>query len=217
MVDSCFTFIISVAALVFFLPGLWFGLTRRLRGGKGTFMLCAPDEDIRIVTGSPSASLRAFPDTGESVAREFRRHKENGNIFMANRLGEELAKPLLRGDGALFEELWQAYAGQICFLYALAVRGAVGKKIENTILADTVLHSFSETVENSSPEIYQAINDSVADTIYRLCLADGQKVGSGFSKLCGKDGEAEFTSLGERAYERFWNFSSARIDRITFQ
>lgn len=214
MENSCW---IYVMLALFFLLAAELRLMRRLPAGQGRLLLCAPDEDIRIVTGSPSASLRAFPDTGESVAREFRRQKENGNIFMANRLGEELAKPLLRGDGELFLELWQEYSGQVCFLYALAVRSMVEKKIENTILADTVLHSFLETIENSDEKIYQAVNDSVADTIYRLCLADKRDVGGGFANLCGKAQDAHLAALGAEAFQRFLDFSCARIERIPFK
>ncbi|MCI8440979.1 MAG: hypothetical protein HFG27_00395 [Provencibacterium sp.] len=213
MMDSCWIYMMLALCLL-----LAAGL-RHMRQAAGylRLSLCAPDEDIRIVTGSPSASLRTFPDASESVAEEFRRQKENGNIFMSNRLGEELAKPLLHGDGEMLGELWQEYPGQISFLYALAVRSMVEKKISNTILADTVLHSFSETIENTDEKIYRSVNDSVADTIYRLCLTDCQDVGGGFAKLCGKEEEARFAGAGAAAFQRFLDFSSARIDRIPFK
>ncbi|MCI8622472.1 MAG: hypothetical protein HFG26_02270 [Provencibacterium sp.] len=213
MVDSGLT---AAALLLFVLLGarLW---EYAWTSWKGRLAFCLPDEDIRIVTGTPSASLRAFPDMGESVAKEFRRHKENGNIFMANRLGEELAKPLLRGDAEMFDGLGEENREPLCFLYALAVRSAVAKRIDNSILADTVLHSFSETIENTDEGIYRSINDNVADTIYRLCLADNQGVGNGFAKLCGKDRDSYFIELGNEAYRRFWDFSSGKIERIPFK
>lgn len=207
--------LIGLAFLLVFLAGAMLLLLRRQ--GAGRLALCSADEDIRIVTGSPSASLRTASDSGESVAQEFQRQKENGNIFMANRLGEELAKPLLAGEPELFGGLWQDYTGQMGFLYALAVRDAVELKIGNAILADTVLHSFLETIENGNEAIYRAINDSEAETIYRLCLSDGEDIGKGFAKLCGSGQDARLAGEGSGAFRRFRAFSTRRIDRIPFK
>lgn len=214
MEESTFT---CLTLLLIFLTDAGLRLLRRPLAEEGLLVRCSADEDIRLVTGSPSDSLRAASDSGESVAQEFQRQKENGNIFMAKRLGEELARPLLAGEPELFGGLWEDYTGQMGFLYALAVREAVELKIGNAILADTVLHSFSETIENGNGTIYRALNDSEAETIYRLCLADGEDIGRGFAKLCGSEQDAQLAAEGAGAFRRFRAFSTRRIDRIPFR
>ena len=175
------------------------------------------DEDVKIASDNPSESLRPQRDYGETVAKEFQRHKENGNIFMANRLGEELAKPLLGGDEGLFDNLNLCSTNQLYFLYGFAVRKAVNEGIEVSILADTVLHSFSETVKNRNEAIYAALNDSVSDTVYRLCLSDDSCIGTGFAKLCGQGSNSRWVELGCESYQTYRDFSAALVKKFVFK
>lgn len=178
-------------------------------------LACSQDEDMKIAPDYPSG--RPHTDYGECVALEFRRHKENGNISLANRLGEELAKPLLGVQDGLFGARRREEENQLYFLYGFAVRKAVGEHIDISILADTALHSFSETVENADGDIYDALNDSVADTIYRLCLHDRDGIGTGFAKLCGHDADENWITLGNETYAQYLSFATQLIHTVSFQ
>ncbi|PWM37992.1 MAG: hypothetical protein DBX66_04435 [Clostridiales bacterium] len=208
----------TLAALLLALLMAQLCLWRRGEAGRLALALCAPDDDVKIAPDYPSAGLRARTDTGESVAQEYTRHKLNGNIFMANRLGEELARPLLCGAGSsLFDGVSEENIGQLYFMYGFAVRVAVAQGVENTILADTVRHSFSETVEDHNEHVYDALNDSVSDTVYRLCLADNQCLGNCFAKLCNHDGDSRWIELGMEAYERYYQFAAGLIGKFEFK
>lgn len=185
------------------------------------------DEDIRIASDTPSKELRGHSDMGESVAKEFRRHKENGNIFAANRLGEELARPLLENREDLFGPLQKQAErlNQMRFLYGFAVRGAIYEGIQVSILADTALHSFLETVEDADTGLYATLTDSVSDTIYRLCLSEMpqahgvQCVGAVFAKMCQEQngGELKLEEEGNALYEKFLAFAVGKIQKISLK
>ncbi len=170
------------------------------------------DDDIRIASDTPSREMRLQADLGESVAQEFQRHKENGNIFMANRLGEELARPLREEPAELFGDTAGVERRQVQFLYGFVVRLAIYEGIDVSILADTALHSFLETVEHFSGLIYAALTDSVSLTVYRLCLSDEQSVGGVFAKLTESP-----PSFGETLYARYFDFARKLVGKFTFQ
>ena len=94
---------------------------------------------------------------------------------------------------------------------------AVNEGIEVSILADTVLHSFSETVKNKNEAIYAALNDSVSDTIYRLCLSDDSCIGTGFAKLCGQGSNSRWVELGCESYQTYRDFSAALVKKFVFK
>lgn len=170
------------------------------------------DDDIRIASDTPSRELRTQADLGESVAQEFQRHKENGNIFMANRLGEELARPLREEPADLFGDTEGIERRHVQFLYGFAVRLAIHRGMDVSILADTALHSFLETVEHFSEPVYTALTDSVSLTVYRLCLSDEQPVGGVFAKLTETS-----PSLGEALYTRYLDFAQRLVAKFTFR
>ncbi len=170
------------------------------------------DDDIRIASDTPSRELRPQADLGESVAQEFQRHKENGNIFMANRLGEELARPLREEPAELFADTEGIERRHVQFLYGFAVRLAIHQGMDVSILEDTVLHSFLETVEHFSGPVYAALTDSVSSTVYRLCLSDEQPVGGAFARIAESS-----PSLGEMLYARYLDFARNLVGKFTFR
>lgn len=193
-------------------------IAAKAQAAKATFLYCTEgDDDMKIASDFPSDSLRAGQDNGETVAKEYTRQKENGNIFLANRLGEELAKPLLRGDSELMGERVNAKnIGQLYFLYGFAVRTSIAQSVDSPILADTVLRSFHDTVKSTSEPIYEAMNDSVPDTIYRLCQSCDDCIGEGFARLCGEEGQTRFITLGRETYESYQVFAMQKIDKVEF-
>lgn len=172
------------------------------------------DEDIRIASSTPSKELKAAADLGESVAQEYTRHKDNGNIFMANRLGEELARPL-KEDAGLFDHAVNSRQEQ--FLYGFAVHQAIYEGVAVSILADTALHSFLKTVKLIMADAYDAMTDTLSDTVYRLGLSDRQPIGEVFAQLVGCSGEEETVRLGQELYQRYSDFAKELVGRFEFR
>lgn len=175
------------------------------------------DDDVKIVTGPISG--RWGSDTGEREAEEYAHQKQNGNVFKANRLGEELAKPLSQGDKSLLGDAVTAQnIGQLYFLYGFAVRSVIAQDMNHSLLSDTVLRSFRESVKATSSYIYEAIHDSVPDTIYRLCQnGNWDCIGEGFAKLCSEEGNPRFIELGKESFESYCQFIRQKLQKVEFE
>lgn len=223
--------ILSTAVLTIFIIAL-LSMPRRLcavaaDGGRtarvgpvrrGTLMLCeSGDEDMKIVPDSALSKNPSAQDGDERTAQEYKTQKENGNVFIASRLGEELALPVLRGERELLKNVNDKNIAQLYFLYAFAVRGEIAEHIESSILADTTLRCFQQMVKEKNIQIYDAMSDSVPDTIYRLCGSSGDCLGEGFAKLCGREGDSAFITVGNESFESYRRFAAEKIKKVEFK
>ncbi len=159
------------------------------------------DSDMKIVPEKPSEIF----DSSEGAANAFVREKSNGNMEKARLLGIQFAQELtakskgvtLFGAGE-FDNSHTIKQRKVMFAYI------VNKVIEdiapNSIVTQSALSAFYDTIQETSPEIYQMITDTAAYSLYilsdRAAPDDPCAIGRVFAQLCGKEGDPVFVRYG---------------------
>lgn len=159
------------------------------------------DSDMKI---APNRMSKVF-DTSEGAASAFVHEKSNGNMDKARKLGQQFAAELtapmkgvtLFGIGAFDNKRTMA---QRKVLFAYIVNRVTQDMAPNSILAQSVLSSFYESVQQRSAELYELINDSAAFSLYILAHRSSHgnpaSIGRVFAQLCDRDEDPVFIRYG---------------------
>ena len=134
---------------------------------RRNFTVNCDDSDIKIVPDKPS---KVF-DMSEGAAYAFIREKTNGNMEKARALGKRFAGELTAGRTGVAQFGVGAFDDQDTLaqrnvLFAFIVGRVIEEMAPNSIVAQSAMSAFYETIERTSPEIYQQISDSAALSLY---------------------------------------------------
>ncbi len=158
------------------------------------------EEGVKIFPSKPEKTDRQTP--ADSEADEFLTQRDNGNLQRARYLGRRYARRLLR--------LWRPWdssevAKQKKALFAYVVAKVEQTHSKNSILQQTTLSTFFETVRKISKNDYEIIVDSLAFTQYLLCERGSGciNIGDVFARLCGQGDNPDMTTKGEVYYHRY--------------
>ena len=177
------------------------------------------DSDMKIVPDDPSEVF----DTGEGAANSFAREKATGNMEKAKCLGQDFAAEITAGEkgivwfgcGEYDDELTIAQR-QVMFAYI--INKVIEDMAPNSIVAQSALSSFYETVQSALPEVYERITDSAAFSMYilsdRAAPDDPCAIGRVFARLCGHGKEALFERYGCELAEYFTMYCTQLLLRI---
>ena len=181
------------------------------------------DEDIKIApAGFSKLSKKQSVQTDDSIDL-FIRQRSLGNVERAKNLGKHYVEDLL-------DCLWtkppvmvdsDSFELQLKLLFCYAVHRAVEDYSPNTVLAHSTIASFYETLEDAAPELFDAIANNPAFTMY-LYLHRGkeestQTVGKSFAKLCDVPEDEDCAALGEGAYLRYLSGCVQRMLDVGYQ
>ena len=159
------------------------------------------DSDMKI---APDRISKVF-DMSEGDANAFVREKSNGNMDKARKLGQQFAAELtapmkgvtLFGIGA-FDN--QRTMDQRKVLFAYIVNLVTQDMAPNSILAQSVLSSFYDSVQYQSTELHELITDSAAYSLYilahRSSPGNPEEIGKVFAQLCDRDEDPIFIHYG---------------------
>lgn len=159
------------------------------------------DSDMKIAPNRMSK----VSDMSEGAASAFVREKSNGNMDKARKLGQQFAAEMtapikgitLFGIGAFDNERTMA---QRKVLFAYVVNRITQDMAPNSILAQSVLSSFHESVKQQSAELYELINDSAAFSLYILAHRSNpgnpESIGRVFAQLCNREDDPVFIRYG---------------------
>ena len=134
---------------------------------RRNFTVNCDDSDIKIVPDKPS---KVF-DMSEGAAYAFIREKTNGNMEKARALGKRFAGELTAGRTGVAQFGVGAFDDQDTLaqrnvLFAFIVGRVIEEMAPNSIVAQSAMSAFYETIERTSPEIYRQISDSAALSLY---------------------------------------------------
>lgn len=159
------------------------------------------DSDMKIA----SHHMNKTVDMSEGAANTFVREKSNGNTEKARRLGKQFAAELtttrkgatLFGIGA-FDN--QRTMDQRKVLFAYIVNRVTNDMTPNSILSQSVLSSFYESVKQQSEELHELITDAAAFSLYilahRSSPGNAEEIGKVFAQLCDREEDPVFIHYG---------------------
>lgn len=163
---------------------------------KSRLMLATEDADMKIAPASPTSIQEEADSTDRSVL-DFVRQKNNGNVARAKQLGSQLAGVLLEMGRQL---IGCPRRNQQLMLVSYGLNRMVEENAPNSTVAHTVLNTFYDQVQEKDAQVYQAINDSGAYTLYMLEARQGDNVGRVCAKLCGNAALEEEGNLLYQVY-----------------
>jgi hypothetical protein len=188
-------------------------------GGALMFSANEDDSDMKIA-GAPGPA--PADDTGDTEA-DLAEQTASGNLELAKKLGEELARKILDEDGVtnfgVDSREGDEVRRQRRLLLAFVVDNEVGDTVEG-LLGHAVLNSFYDLLKSEAPDFYEDVRGSASFSFYLLCVRDGENVehciGNSFAMLAGYEGDKVMSELGEALYFHFRDIVSAAITACRF-
>jgi hypothetical protein len=173
------------------------------------------ENDVRIYVSKKEMNKMAgeFAGTFDSVMR----HRANGNIDKAHKLGATLATiaPTDGGDGIfvnLKDHLSQKFfvpdiLYQIRVLLVFACETILQMELPSELLSTTSIASMYTALEKDMPGFYSNIANGAAFTFYYLAIQKGgdisENIGEAFAMLCAVKNKDSFVLAGKTV----WNIA----------
>ena len=173
------------------------------------------ENDVRIYVSKKEMNRNAgeFAGNFDSVMR----HRANGNIDKAHKLGANLATiaPTSDGDGIfvnLKDHLSQKFFApdilyQIRVLLVFACETILQMELNSELLSTTAIASMYTALEKGTPGFYSNIANGAAFTFYYLAIQKGgdlsENIGEAFAMLCSVKNKDSFVLAGKT----IWNIA----------
>ncbi|MDR2908358.1 MAG: hypothetical protein LBU86_00540 [Oscillospiraceae bacterium] len=177
--------------------------------GSLIFAAAGEDEDIKI-----AGSFTREPDISEAdaAARAYLKQKSAGNVDRARGLGQafagllrEWSEELLSSDPQGLERL---RAHHKILMLSYVVNKTISGLSPNSIVAQTALNVFYDTIEEETPELNPHVRDMAGFSLYILCeRSEGRmedEAGGIFAQLCGKEADRELIEEGNALYRDYY-------------
>lgn len=196
-------------------------LTRKRKKAQGEELLLLPRFCFRFSVGEDDVRIAGAPvkraDPGESSAADFYNQHNMGNIQTALQLGGCLAR-LYCGYIRKCQEP-EPVLGQLAILFSYAVNRSI-QCLPNSLIAQTVLSTFYNTVQQESAELYQKVRDPVPFSLYILRdkrAEPAESYGDIFSSLCAGRVDSQLADMANWEYEEFYRQCLQLAEGFTFQ
>ena len=168
------------------------------------------DSDIKIFTDDNANEESSYE---VSVFAEMTKHRSNGNILKAKKLGKHLAE-IFVDEPSLISQL-EGEVGKIeCdaenmyhmkVLLVFTAEYCINHYLPATLLSNTAVNSLYDTVIKKAAEFYDRLDDAAEYSFYYLAVRKGieipQNIGVSFAMLCGEDKNEYYVNLGKRLFE----------------
>ncbi|MFV0497732.1 MAG: hypothetical protein ACK5L0_06165 [Candidatus Fimivivens sp.] len=175
------------------------------------------DDDVKIAPDDLSTLFTSENTMADDNIDLFLHQRANGNTARARKLGVQYVEDLLDCVWTRPpEDVTSAHFDQqLKLLFAYAVHRVVEDHSPNQIIANAVLGSFYEHLEDADQYLYEKINNNAAFTLYMYLHRAGdenaESVGKTFSTLCNAGAYSDCVIIGESAYGRFFGACTQRI------
>lgn len=166
------------------------------------------DSDIKIFTKSEKKDENADLF---SIADVLNKHRENGNIDKANKLGEDLALMSVNkvvsipymDDLNLEENEYPLVQYQASMLLVFSARHFLGEYLNETLIPIAMSALYNKLID-ITPELFKNLSGGAEISFYTLALSrDGiasKHIGNCFAMLCKHPDDAGFATYGEKLY-----------------
>ena len=179
------------------------------------------ENDVRIYVSKKEMNKIAgeFAGTFDAVMR----HRANGNIDKAHKLGATLATiaPTGEGDGIIVnlkdhlspKFFVQDILYQIRVLLVFACETILQMELPTELLSTTAIASMYTSLEEDMPGFYNNIANGAAFTFYYLAIQKGgdisENIGEAFAMLCAVKNKESFVLAGKTV----WNLAVDIIEK----
>lgn len=175
------------------------------------------DSDMKIA-GNDFKPLKSQDDS-ELTTLLLEKEKNNGNLNRARRLGAIMAEEVSAIEGEHPAED-PVILTQRRILLAFTVEVALDKFLPNTLLSQTSLSVFNESLRQTAPSFYEDLQESGAFSFYYLCVREGREVeenvGKTFALLCGRRDDEKLAQRGSKMFTRFIKLVQQFADSMNF-
>lgn len=184
------------------------------------------ENDVRIYVSKKEMNKMAgeFAGTFDSVMR----HRANGNIDKAHKLGATLATiaPTDGGDGIfvnLKDHLSQKFfvpdiLYQIRVLLVFACETILQMELPSELLSTTAIASMYTALEKDMPGFYSNIANGAAFTFYYLAIQKGgdisENIGEAFAMLCAVKNKDSFVLAGKTVWNIAVDIIGKEIEKV---
>ncbi len=179
------------------------------------------ENDVRIYVSKKEMNKNASEFSGNFDA--VMRHRANGNIDKARKLGAALATIAPTGDGdGIFVNLKdhlspkffvQDILYQIRVLLVFACETLLQIELPTELLSTTAIASMYDAMEKDMPGFYSNIANGAAFTFYYLAIQKGgdisENIGEAFAMLCSVKNKDSFVLAGKTV----WNIAVDIIEK----
>ena len=179
------------------------------------------ENDVRIYVSKKEMNKSASEFSGNFDA--VMRHRANGNIDKARKLGAALATIAPTGDGdGIFVNLKdhlspkffvQDILYQIRVLLVFACETLLQIELPTELLSTTAIASMYDAMEKDMPGFYSNISNGAAFTFYYLAIQKGgdisENIGEAFAMLCAVKNKDSFVLAGKTV----WNIAVDIIEK----
>ena len=179
------------------------------------------ENDVRIYVSKKEMNKNASEFSGSFDA--VMRHRANGNIDKARKLGAALATIAPTGDGdGIFVNLKdhlspkffvQDILYQIRVLLVFACETLLQIELPTELLSTTAIASMYDAMEKDMPGFYSNIANGAAFTFYYLAIQKGgdisENIGEAFAMLCSVKNKDSFVLAGKTV----WNIAVDIIEK----
>lgn len=179
------------------------------------------ENDVKIYVSKKEMNKNASEFAGNFDA--VMRHRANGNIDKARKLGATLATiaPTGEGDGIfvnLRDHLSQKFfvqdiLYQIRVLLVFACETILQIELPTELLSTTAIASMYDVMEKDMPGFYSNIANGAAFTFYYLAVQKGgdisENIGEAFAMLCSVKNKDSFVLAGKTV----WNIAVDIIEK----
>ncbi|MBQ2756269.1 MAG: hypothetical protein IJF27_06310 [Oscillospiraceae bacterium] len=180
----------------------------------------ADDRDMKIV----GAVKEKTPDAGEREAALYEKHRDNGNLKKASRLGNRLAAELLRKDSAAMigrdemESLLMLRNRRILFAFVADI--TLELQTPDSIIAECAQDAFYDYIKDNDSELYEYIENASEFSMYLACgrskKSAAASIGKTFAKLVEMPGRRLIELFGSELYDYYFYFCSKLIKEAGF-
>ena len=196
-------------------------VARKRKKAQGEGLLLPPRFCLRFSVEEDDVRSAGAPvkraDPGESSAADFYNQHNMGNIQTALQLGGCLAR-LYCGYIRKCQEP-EPVLGQLAILFSYAVNRSI-QCLPNSLIAQTVLSTFYNTVQQESAGLYQKVRDPVPFSLYILRdkrAEPSETYGDIFSSLCVGREDPRLVAMANREYEEFYRQCLQLAEGFSFQ
>ena len=180
------------------------------------------ENDVKIYVSKKEMNKSASEFSGNFDA--VMRHRANGNIDKARKLGAALATmaPTSGGDDGIFVNLKdhlsqkffvQDILYQIRVLLVFACETILQIELPSELLSTTAISSMYHAIEEGTPGFYSNIANGAAFTFYYLAVQKGgdisENIGEAFAMLCSVKNKESFVLAGKTV----WNIAVDIIEK----
>ena len=180
----------------------------------------ADDRDMKIVGATKEEKV----DAGEKEAAIYEKHRMNGNLKKATKIGKKLGEELLRKDSAAMlgrdekESLLMIKNRRILFAFVADMTLAL--QTPDSIVAESAQDAFYDYLKENDPELYEYIENASEFSMYLACgrhtKSAAASIGKTFATLVEMPGRKLIELFGSELYDYYFYFCSKLVKEAGF-